>query len=263
MKTNKLPFIRWYASDFLTGIRGLKAFQIGIYTVLLNEMYERCAPLPINFDKLAWQCGCTRPVFIKTLSMLKAEGKIMIKDGGLWNDRVEIEFNYRQNKILAAKTGANARWKKPNENKAAPSEPQCGDDAVAMPSQKPETRSKDIGKDISKDIPKKPSNKKGCRIDEKHKHGDQIPDDYFAAATRKGLDPDRIDSEFEKFIDYWTAASGSKAVKRSWLATWRSWVANSIEWSGSNGPNRNGPTGSANASPIDAANKIIAEGLSL
>lgn len=123
-------------------------------------------------------------------------------------------------------------------------------------------RSKDI-KDISKDIPKKPTAKKGCRIDGKFKHGDQIPDEYLATALKKGLTPERANSEFEKFVNYWTAASGNKAVKRSWIATWRSWVSNSIEWSGNNGPNRNGPSGSANASPIDAANQIIAQGLSL
>ena len=226
MKTNKLPFIRWYASDFLTGIRGLKSYQIGIYTVLLNEMYERCSPLPINIDKLSWQCGCTKPVFVKTLSMLKAEGKIIIKDGGLWNDRVEIEFNYRQNKISAAKTGANARWKKPNENKDVPIEPQCGDDAVAMLSQKPES----IEKDISKDIPQKPEEKskgksiakrKSIRqfIRENLKGSDDLPDDFRTYAQKWGHP--EPDLEWEMFVNTWL---GLGDVKADWLATWRNRV---------------------------------------
>ena len=256
MKTNKLPFIRWYASDFLTGIRGLKAFQVGIYTVLLNEMYERCSPLPENIDKLAWQCGCTKPVFVKTLSMLKEEGKIIIKDGGLWNDRVEKEFNYRENKISVAKTNANARWKKPNKNNGSTMQQHDSGNATAMLSQKPEAiNQKDI-KSISKDIPKKPT--KGSRIDGKFKDGDTIPDDYLEAAAKKGLSRERACVEFEKFVNYWTAASGKGAVKRNWIATWRSWLLNAIEWNGNHNGNRNGAGGEP-TSIIDLTAKIISE----
>lgn len=35
--------------------------------------------------------------------------------------------------------------------------------------------------------------------------------------------------ETEKFIDYWTAASGSTAVKRDWSAAWRNWMRNAVE----------------------------------
>jgi uncharacterized protein YdaU (DUF1376 family) len=141
MKINKLPFIRWYASDFLAGTRGLKAFEIGIYTILLNLMYERCEPLPIDIGRLSRQCGCTKKSLSQTLELLKEDEKIIIKDGGLWNNRVEQEFFYRQNKISAAKQSANARWKKPNENNGDGMRTQADRNAAGMLSQKPEARS--------------------------------------------------------------------------------------------------------------------------
>ena len=152
MKTNKLPFIRWYASDFLAGTRGMKAFEIGIYTVLINQMYERCEPLPIDIDRLSRQCGCTKPVFIKTLKMLKEYDKIIMKDAGLWNNRVEVEFIYRQNKILVAKQNINARWKKDNKINGKSIQTNVNGNTDSILSQKPETRKKEDTKVSPKEI---------------------------------------------------------------------------------------------------------------
>ena len=39
-------------------------------------------------------------------------------------------------------------------------------------------------------------------------------------AKAENLDPERT---FAKFIDYWKSASGAKARKVDWEATWRNW----------------------------------------
>jgi hypothetical protein len=44
-----------------------------------------------------------------------------------------------------------------------------------------------------------------------------------AYATEQGLDPMRTAADFR---DYWTAASGAKARKHDWEATWRMWCRN-------------------------------------
>lgn len=31
-------------------------------------------------------------------------------------------------------------------------------------------------------------------------------------------------TETANFVDYWTAASGSNATKRDWIAAWRTWM---------------------------------------
>jgi hypothetical protein len=51
---------------------------------------------------------------------------------------------------------------------------------------------------------------------------------YAAAKT-----PDvNIDIATEKFINHWTAASGSNASKRDWAATWRNWMLSDQERAG-------------------------------
>jgi hypothetical protein len=44
-----------------------------------------------------------------------------------------------------------------------------------------------------------------------------------SAAEKENLDPERT---FANFCDYWRAASGAKARKRDWDATWRVWCRN-------------------------------------
>lgn len=46
----------------------------------------------------------------------------------------------------------------------------------------------------------------------------------IAFATSKGLTPEEISHEADRFRDYWTAASGAKARKCDWEATWRNWI---------------------------------------
>jgi len=101
--------------------------------------------------------------------------------------------------------------------------------------------------------------KRGTRIDGKFKDGDTIPNDYLDAATKKGLGKERACIEFQKFVNYWTAASGKNATKLNWIATWRSWVLNSIEWSGNNNGYSNGSSGGGGTSIMDITAKIIAE----
>jgi hypothetical protein len=44
-----------------------------------------------------------------------------------------------------------------------------------------------------------------------------------------------IQLEFDKFCDYWLAASGAKAVKLDWRATWRNWCRNVANFAPRNG----------------------------
>lgn len=53
-----------------------------------------------------------------------------------------------------------------------------------------------------------------------------LTEDRKAYATAQGIDPART---FENFRDYWTAASGAKARKHDWDATWRMWCRNQSE----------------------------------
>lgn len=64
--------------------------------------------------------------------------------------------------------------------------------------------------------------------------GTRIPDDFTVTPEMVTWARDRcptIDGrrETEKFINYWQAATGQKATKRDWEATWRNWMLNAAE----------------------------------
>ncbi len=48
----------------------------------------------------------------------------------------------------------------------------------------------------------------------------ELTPEMRAEAVSEHLDPERT---FAKFCDYWRAASGAKARKHDWVATWRNW----------------------------------------
>lgn len=69
------------------------------------------------------------------------------------------------------------------------------------------------------------------------KRATRIPPDFtitpemrqYAAAKTPDVN---IDLATEKFINHWTAASGSNASKRDWPATWRNWMLSDQERAG-------------------------------
>lgn len=91
-----LPYCQWYQDDFLGGIRGMTAAAIGIYTVLLNEMYAQGRALKMPVPRLARLCGTTVPTFNNVLAELIETGKICELDAGLWNARVDLTFTHRK-----------------------------------------------------------------------------------------------------------------------------------------------------------------------
>jgi len=67
------------------------------------------------------------------------------------------------------------------------------------------------------------------------RRGTRIGDDWSPSpperelAKQEGFSDSEIDREALRFRDYWTAASGAKAVKHDWAATWRNWVRNAAD----------------------------------
>ncbi|WP_144755768.1 MULTISPECIES: YdaU family protein [Bartonella] len=104
-ESSKLPYVCWYQNDFLGGVRGMRAHEIGIYTILLNEMYARGRPLEISEERLARLCGCDKRTFVNVLGMLIREGKVLNLANGLWNQRCDNVFQERE-KLLEKKSFA-------------------------------------------------------------------------------------------------------------------------------------------------------------
>jgi hypothetical protein len=51
----------------------------------------------------------------------------------------------------------------------------------------------------------------------------------IAYALDRGMMRDRIEIEAEKFKNYWTAKTGTGAMKHDWEATWRNWILTALE----------------------------------
>ncbi|WP_409361087.1 DUF1376 domain-containing protein [Bartonella heixiaziensis] len=114
-ESSTLPYVCWYQNDFLGGVRGMRAHEIGIYTILLNEMYARGRPLELSVERLARLCGCDKRTFVNVLEMLIEEGKILNLANGLWNKRCENVFHERakllEQKSFAGRSSAQKRKK--------------------------------------------------------------------------------------------------------------------------------------------------------
>ncbi|WP_455476875.1 YdaU family protein [Bartonella sp. B41] len=114
-ESSTLPYVCWYQDDFLGGVRGMRAHEIGIYTILLNEMYARGRPLGLSVERLARICGCDKRTFTNVLEMLLREGKILKLSDGLWNKRCENVFQERakllEQKSFAGRSSAEKRKK--------------------------------------------------------------------------------------------------------------------------------------------------------
>ena len=84
---------------------------------------------------------------------------------------------------------------------------------------------------VSREPSLEPSgNRQGARAT----RGTRIPDGFtvtddmrtWARKNTPGVD---LDHATAKFTDYWTAVSGSKAVKVDWVATWRNWIRSEFD----------------------------------
>lgn len=106
----------------------------------------------------------------------------------------------------------------------------------------------------------KHSRKKAKRSDTK---GRALPEDWRpskenrAYARYKGLNDHDIDTEAEKFANYWLSKAGPGARKRNWDATWRNWCITATERH--NGAARHKPRQSAQDSLRSAMADLLTE----
>lgn len=137
------PWMKFYASDWLAGTRGLSLQETGLYITLIAMMYEKGAPIDMPDARLSRLCGSTPAAFKKALEGLLDAGKLERSEKGIWNKRVAKEIQKREKKSSSSRESANERWEKTKQKQrsldANASEAQCERDASR--SQIPDTRS--------------------------------------------------------------------------------------------------------------------------
>lgn len=213
MADNKLPYVRFYMSDWLSATRGMKANEIGIYFTLLALMYERGEPLAENYDRLSRQCGCIPSVCEKVVNLLVEDGKIVRLEQGLWNKRVQKEFEFRQEKSRASSDAVSKRWNKPNEINDDDIRPNNERNTDVIPN--PEARSQSKTKTNVFE-------KKGSLLSPDWKM--ETADLEFAKSA--GFTEPEAQVIAQKFKAHFAALPDSKARRGDWSAAWESFVLN-------------------------------------
>ena len=108
-----IPYFSFYPADFMNGVRGMTAQEVGVYTMLLCRMYEESAAVERNDMRLSTYCGMKEAAFGKVLDRLIALGKIISRPEGLINPRAQMEISKRahslKNNIKAGKASAEKR----------------------------------------------------------------------------------------------------------------------------------------------------------
>jgi len=220
--------------------------------ISLIYLYDGC--LPDDDDLICRAMPVNKKVHLRLKNRLVKLGLIQFKNGRYFNSRstqelLKINSISTQNRVKAAK-----RWAKSLENNKTWD---ATADTAAMLKVNSESEVKELSKDSSKKPPRKNTN--GHRIEKEFGKDWRLPEEYLAYAVKKGFSHNDAETEFEKFTNYWQAKSGSGAIKRSWIATWRSWMLNACKWKNNNGGGFNGPAGNGVTSIIDITAKIIAE----
>ena len=83
MTSHHASWFKFYPADFMNGVRGLSAQEVGLYTMLLARIYEENGTIEYHPLRLSTYCGMREATFVKTLEKLLALGKITLREGML------------------------------------------------------------------------------------------------------------------------------------------------------------------------------------
>lgn len=220
-----------HIGDYLKKTIGLTMRQDGAYRRMLDLYYGDEKPLPLDRVDLfgSLRCRdradqgavehCLRKYFVE-------------REDGFHHDRCDEEIAKYREKSAKASASASARWDQTESDRNANALPEnmrthsVGNaKAMLAINQEPRTKNQEVQEPGAAAPKSRPKN--GV-----HSLGTRLPDDWrlpeewkaWALEIRPDWTPQGVVRESISFRDYWIAASGSKAVKRNWLATWRTWI---------------------------------------
>lgn len=114
--SKRIPYFDFYPADFMHGVRGLSAQDVGVYTMILCRIYEENGPVEHNAMRLSTYCGMREATFVKTLEKLVDLDKFQVAGGMISNRRAMVEISNRANKLKinskAGKASAGKRQQK-------------------------------------------------------------------------------------------------------------------------------------------------------
>jgi len=212
------PFMQLYVADYLADTQDLSTEEHGAYLLLLITMWRHGARLPNDGKKLA---RIARVSPRKWSAIWSEISRFFVERGDeITNKRLEFEHEKAlaksEKRSTAGARGGAAKALKNNKTGLA--------NASGLPPTLPSVLPK---QGQSSDVKKEP---KGSQ-----KRGTRLPPDWTLSnrniqdAQACGLTTDEVRHEANKFRDYWISATGGKASKLDWDATWRNWCRNTAE----------------------------------
>lgn len=218
------PWVRFFASDWLAGTRGMTAAETGVYITLIATMYEKAEPIVRDDARLARLCGLPTRNFAIILDRLIDDEKITLEGEKLWGRKVELEV---RNRSARAERSTNAALAKHQQNQGQFSASAQRPQPPSSPQTVPRAR-------VSEPEPDKESN--SDELPKKNARGSRLPTDWKIpiewgqwTCTTFGVSTDRVLLEADKFKDHWIAKAGKDATKIDWQATWRTWCRRAFE----------------------------------
>ena len=118
---SRVPYFNFYPADFMNGVRGLTAQEVGVYTMILCRIYEESGPVEYHIRRLATYCGMREATFSAVVDKLVDLDKLQLSDGMLSNRRAEGEIQKRADGLkIASKAGkASAEKRQQNQRQEA------------------------------------------------------------------------------------------------------------------------------------------------
>jgi hypothetical protein len=84
------PWYKRYPADFIAGTAMMTAEEKGVYSTIIDMLFDRGGPVPDAPADLARICGCATPKrFVLIRDRLVALGKLTVASGHITNARFE------------------------------------------------------------------------------------------------------------------------------------------------------------------------------
>jgi len=113
---SRVPYFNFYPADFMNGVRGLTAQEVGVYTMILCRIYEESGPVEYHVRRLATYCGMREATFSAVVEKLVDLDKLQLVDGMLSNRRAEGEIQKRADGLKIASKAGKASAEKRQQN---------------------------------------------------------------------------------------------------------------------------------------------------
>ncbi len=210
-----------YWADYVADTMHLTTEEHGAYLLLIAAYWRRGEALPDDDKFLAQVTRMTPKKWSKTKTVVQPFFEL--SGGVLIHKRLEKEILKSSSRLKSARAAGKAGGLAKSYLTTTTVTEVEERTAIAVP------KNAGQGSDVD-DIPDFMKAKNRGNGDAKR--GTRLTADWRPTeqdceyATNHGLDPGGI---AEQFRDYWIAATGQKATKRDWAATWRTWCRREAE----------------------------------